>query len=167
MKLLLIGSMLFTGGGAVAMQNETVSTVVNENAKQAITTVQNRLGRRLAENVTETGFPYPPQQFMDTLTEDQVFAITSEIDQINAEYDWQNMTEDEIRVALEDIHTRLDTLYTDLGLELPAIQNQHRGMNRQQGRHGQFNDERSYDGQCPYDEVEEDTSPTDTDADTV
>ena len=157
MKLLLIGSMLFTGGSAAAMQNEEVSETVNEGLQKVQTAVQNRLGRRLAENVSETGFPYPPEAFLETLTEDQVFAITSEIDMINAEYDWQNMSEDEIQIALSEVRERLDTLYTDLGLELPQNQNQHQYRGARGKRNGEFNPERNNDGACPYDEVEDST----------
>ncbi|MEC9485542.1 MAG: hypothetical protein UMR38_06670 [Candidatus Izemoplasma sp.] len=152
MKLLLLGSMLFTGGSAVAMQNEDVNAAVNEGVDHVVQAVQHRLGRRLADTVSETGFPYPNETVLAQMTEEQAFAITSEIDQINAEYDWVNMSEEEIAVALEEIHERLDLLYTELGLELPQMQRQYRGANRK-GQGGYRNDgNQPFNGECPYDD---------------
>lgn len=159
MKLLLLGSMLFSGGSAVAMQNEEINETVNDTVDHVVQYVQNRLGRRIADTVGETGFPYPPETALSQLTEDQVFAITSEIDQINAEYDWANMTDEEIAVALQEVHARLDALYTDLGIELPQTQNQFRGANGK-GQGGQNNEAAgTYGGECPYEDDTTETAP--------
>lgn len=161
MKLLLLGSMLFSGGSAVAMQNEEINTTVNDTVDNVAQYVQKRLGRRIADTVGETGFPYPPETALAQLTEDQVFAITSEIDQINAEYDWANMTDEEIAVALQEVHARLDALYTDLGIELPQNQNQNQyrganGKNRAGNRKGNVGHN---DGNCPYEDDTSETAP--------
>ncbi|BCR35920.1 hypothetical protein [Mariniplasma anaerobium] len=157
MNLLLAGVMLFSGGSVIAMQNEEISDVVNDTVEHVSQYVQNRLGRRIADTVSETGFPYPQEAFLSTLTEDQVFAITSEIDVINATYDWSNMTEEEISVALQEVHQMLDDLYTELGVEAPQTQNQYRGANSKAKGKMASENAGTYDGECPYDDIVDDS----------
>ncbi|BCR35919.1 hypothetical protein [Mariniplasma anaerobium] len=157
MNLLLAGVMLFSGGSVIAMQNEEISDVVNDTVEHVSQYVQNRLGRRIADTVSETGFPYPQEAFLSTLTEDQVFAITSEIDVINATYDWSNMTEEEISVALQEVHQMLDDLYTELGVEAPQTQNQYRGANSKAKGKASSENAGTYDGECPYDDIVDDS----------
>ena len=126
MKSLLIASMLFSGGGAVAMQNEEVADTVKETANQVVYEVQNMFKGNQIENVKEDGFPYPSEEYLSTLTEEQVFKITSTIDVINATYDWSNMTDEEIEVALTLVKEELHNLYLELGIEGPMVQTQTR-----------------------------------------
>lgn len=121
MRLLLLGTMLFSGGTAVAMQNETVNEEVNQAYNRVRVVIQNRFKNRMVDRVKEDGFPYPPQDFLDTLTDEQEALITTTIDQINLEYDWANMTDEEIIAALKDVHAEMEALYEDLGLELPTL----------------------------------------------
>ena len=103
MKALLAASMLFSGGSAVALQNENVADTVTEAANQVVYRVQNMFRGNQVENVKENGLPYPSEEYLSSLTEDQAFAITSAIDVINATYDWSNMTDEEIEEALSAV----------------------------------------------------------------
>ena len=119
MKLFIIGSLLFSGGGVAAMQNETVNDEVTERVSQVRQYVQNRFKREVFEEVQETGFPYPSEDYLATLTEEQALAVVSEIDLINATYDWPNMTDEEVKEALLIVKDQLATLYETLELEGP------------------------------------------------
>ena len=130
MKLFLIASALLSGSGAVAMQNETVNEAVTEQASRLRVVIQKRLQQKLFETVKESGFPYPSEEYLATLTEDQAFAITSAIDVINATYDWQSMTDEEIIDALHIVKDELNVLYEELGLEPPVSQIRERIRNR-------------------------------------
>ena len=100
MKLFLIGTLLFSGGGAAAMQNENVNETVTQMYQNVRQRVQKRVRENAFESIKETGYPYPSEERLATLTEDQQFAIISAIDQVNATYDWANMTDEEIQEAL-------------------------------------------------------------------
>lgn len=119
MKLLLIGTLLFSGGSAVAVQNETVRENVTEMYKNVRQRVQKRVKENIYENLKENGFPYPSEERLENLTEEQQTAILTAIDQINATYDFSSMTDDEIKEALLVIEEDLDLLADELGLELP------------------------------------------------
>jgi hypothetical protein len=132
MKLLIIGSLLFSGGGAVAMQNEAVNEEVTARYTQVKAAVlKQRLKRNLLQEVKETGFPYPCEEFLTTLSEEQQVAILTEIDFINATYDWPNMTDDEIQEALIVSKTSLDTLYEELGVERATLNEYRKGFNEE------------------------------------
>ncbi len=120
MKLFLIGAMLFSGGSAVAYQNDTVQETVSERYQQVRENVQNRFKKNVKETVQETGFPYPSEKYLATLTEEQSTAILTFIDQVNATYDWTNMTDEEVTEALLIVKDECAALYAELGLESPA-----------------------------------------------
>ncbi len=119
MKLFLLGTLLFSGGGAIAMQNETVK----ENVSDMYHNVRQRVQKRVKENsfdrLRENGYPYPSEEKLATLTEEQQTAILTAIDQINATYDWINMTDEEIKEALAVVQDELNLLAEELGLDLP------------------------------------------------
>ena len=134
MNGLLIAAMVLGGGSTVAMQNENVNNVVNDTANKVMLQVGNMFkGSRLV-NVKENGFIGPRDEFLSTLTEDQVFQITSTIDVINATYDWANMTDEEIQEALVLVKVEMEALYTDLGIEAPMTQTRTRTQSRMQNR---------------------------------
>lgn len=120
MKLFIIGSLLFSGGGVAAMQNETVNEEVTEKVAQVRQYVQNRFKRELYSEVQETGFPYPSEEYLASLTEEQALAVVSEIDLINATYDWPNMTDDEVKEALLVAKEQLVTLFEELEIDGPV-----------------------------------------------
>ena len=167
MNLLLVGAMLFSGGSAVALQNDTVSDTVSTTANQFMNKVQTMFKGDKVLDVIENGFPYPSEEYLSTLTEDQEFAVISKIDSINATYDFSTMTDDEVRLALDEIKLQLHDLYTELGIEGPMVQTRERfggqgGRGGQGGHHGQGgrsedgNFQRGgglHDGTCIEDEV--------------
>ena len=160
MKTLIIASMLFSGGSAAAMQNEEVAETVTDTTNQFVYKVQNMLKGDKVENVKEDGFPYPSEEYLNSLTEDQAFAITSAIDVINATYDWSNMTDEEIQLALEEIKLELHDLYLELGIEGPMVQTQTRARKGNRGGKGGRTNEDfvpygdgTQDGTCIEDEV--------------
>lgn len=162
MKALLIASMLFSGGSAVAMQNEEISETVTDTASQVMYKVQNMFKGNQVENVKEDGFPYPSEEYLSALTEEQVFEITSAIDVINATYDWSNMTDEEIITALKLIKLELHDLYLELGIEGPMVQTQTRARkgNRTGGggrTGGDFipRGDGTQDGTCTNEDVDE------------
>ncbi len=158
MKTLLIASMLFSGGSAAALQNEEVVDTATNTANQIMYKVQNMFKGNQIENVKENGFPYPSEEYLSSLTEDQVFAITSKIDVINATYDWNNMTDEEISETLALVKTELHDLYLELGIEGPAVQNQMRARKgNRQGRGGSVNENfvPYGDGTCTNEDVVE------------
>lgn len=162
MKALLAASMLFSGGSAVALQNENVADTVTETANQVVYRVQNMLRGNQVENVKENGLPYPSEEYLSSLTEDQAFAITSAIDVINATYDWSNMTDEEIEEALSAVKEELHNLYLELGIEGPMIQTQERSRKgNRHGRGGSANEDfvpygdGTRDGTCTAEEVVE------------
>lgn len=118
MKLFLIGTLLFSGGSAAAMQNETVKENVTEMYQNVRQRVQKRVKENVYENLKETGFPYPSEERLANLTEDQQTAILTAIDQINATYDFSTMTDDEIKEALLVIEEELNLLADELGLDI-------------------------------------------------
>ncbi len=121
MKILAIGSLLLSGGTAVAMQNETVREETVNLYNRARYVIQHRIQNRLLEEVKETGFPYPPQAYLDTLTDEQEALVIAQIDQINATYDWANMTDEEILDAFAVIRDDMAALYDELGIDGPNL----------------------------------------------
>ena len=118
----------------VAMQNENVNNVVNDTARKVMLQVGNMFKGSRLENIKENGFTGPSEEFLSTLTEDQVFQITSTIDVINATYDWASMTDEEIQEALVLVKAEMAVLYEELGIEAPIIQTQTRRQTRTQQR---------------------------------
>ena len=132
MKFLIIATALLSGGG-LAMQNETVQEEVKERYEQARERFQQRRKENIMETIKETGaFPYPSEEKLAELTEEQAFEITSAIDQINATYDWANMTDEEIEEALGLIKEELKALKEELGIETPTFKDRFR--NRMKNR---------------------------------
>jgi division protein CdvB (Snf7/Vps24/ESCRT-III family) len=119
-KLMFMAGALL-GTGTVAMENEAVNEVVTEKTLQVKQMIQKKLGVVTPDQVKEFGYPYPNETFLASLTEDQAFEVISFIDQANATYDWQNMTDEEIEVAISDIKASLHDLYDELGVEPLAI----------------------------------------------
>ena len=130
MKLFLIGTLLFSGGSAAAMQNETV----NENVTGIYQNVRERVQKRVKENtfqnLKENGFPYPSETRLENLTEEQQVAIITAIDQINARYDFTSMTDEELTTACIDIQAELNLLADELGLDIPDDWMRSRFQNR-------------------------------------
>lgn len=159
MKLLALGSLLFTGGSAVAMQNETINQEVTGAYNQVKAMVQKGFQGSMIDRVKEDGFPYPNDTFLAQLTDEQEAIYLTTIDQINAEYDWANMTDEEIAVALQEVKAELEALRVELGIEAPLVQSRVRG-----GKH--WNSDFTpngggtgeYDGDCPLDEPVTDDS---------
>ncbi len=131
MNGLLIATMLMSGGTAVAMQNENVNQVVNETTTKVMYQVKNMFNGSQIENIRANGFSYPSDEYLNNLTEEQVFEIISKIDVINATYDWANMTDDEIKDALVVVRAEMNDLYDQLGIEGPMIQTQTRSRSHQ------------------------------------
>lgn len=119
MKLFLIGTLLFSGGSAAAMQNEEVREGVTNIYKNVRERVQKRVKEHTFENIRENGFPYPNEERLANLTEEQSIAIISAIDQVNATYDWANMSDEEIKEALLVVQEEMKVLCDELGLEMP------------------------------------------------
>lgn len=120
-KLMLMAGALL-GTGTVAMENETVNETVTNTASQVKQMVQKKLGVVTVDQVKEFGYPYPNETFLEGLSEDQQFEVISAIDQFNASYDWQNMTDEEIDAAIVEIKAELHDLYDELGIEPLSIQ---------------------------------------------
>ena len=153
MKLLLLGSALFSGG-VVATESEVVVETVKEFSQQ----VQNRFSNNQATNIQETGFPYPSEEFLATITEDQALQVISYIDVVNATYDWANMSEDEINAVLVEVRTDLHDLYLELGIEGPMTQTRTRTRAGKGGNINRTTEPRgNEDGTCIYDEVVEES----------
>lgn len=156
MKLLLLGSLIFTGGGALALENETVNEVVTDTSTQVREMFQKRSHNNLLETVKESGYPYPSEDRLASLTEDQAFAITSAIDVINASNDWQSMSDDEITDALAAIHMEMQELHLSLGIEQPSTQTRTRSrLGGKAGHTGENYLYRSQDGTCNNDTLEQ------------
>lgn len=134
MKLFLIGTLLFSGSGAVAMQNETVNETVNDVYQNVRQRVQKRVTENAFDSIRETGFPYPSEERLATLTEDQQFEIISMIDQVNATYQWSTMTDDEIKDALVIVQDDMSTLCAELGIDISERFIQNRFNERVQSR---------------------------------
>jgi biotin operon repressor len=114
-SILLIGA-LFTSGGAVAAQNEVVEEKITENIHRIREMFEHKQGYDI-ESIKENGYPYPSAERLAELTEEQAFAITSFIDQVNADYDFSTMTDEEIEEVLLVIKEELAALHEELGLD--------------------------------------------------
>lgn len=130
MKLFLIGTLLFSGGSAAAMQNEHVRENVSNVYQKVRERVAKRAKENIYENIKENGLPYPSEEKLEQLTEEQQVAIIGAIDQFNATYDWANMTEEEMKVALETVKEEMNLLFEELGLEVPENWMQHKFRKR-------------------------------------
>ncbi|MGS0972528.1 MAG: hypothetical protein ACVCEJ_04715 [Candidatus Izemoplasmataceae bacterium] len=161
MKGLLLVSALFTSGGAVAVGNDTAQEVISENVVRIKEMFQQRQGGYDLESVRENGFPYPTEERLAQLTEEQAFEIISFIDQVNANYDFASMTDEELEVALEEIKLELHALHEELGIEGVMAQERHqyRKGNANQARGSRQGGFGSNDGECPYDEEPVDEEP--------
>lgn len=137
MKAILIATMIFSGGSALALQNETVSAAVNDTSSNIIVKVKGMFNSGHRQQISEAGIPYPCEEYLLTLTEEQQTAIVSAIDVINARYDWSTMTNEEIAIALQEATTELEALYVELGLEFP-MQNFSRGRMGNQNFNNMF-----------------------------
>lgn len=164
MKLLLLGSLLL-GGGGVAATNETVQQDVTKAYEQVKTMVQKGFRGSMVDRVKETGFPYPNEALLDQLTEEQEAIYVTTIDQINAEYDWANMTDEEITAALALVKDELTALREEFGVEVQAIQSRQgkhwnedfvsKGQQKNGGQTGRANQQSGgFDGECPLDETD-------------
>ncbi len=122
MNGLLITAMIFSGGSAVAMQNQEINDTVNETASKVVYQVKNMFKGNKVEELRKNGFSYPSDDYLSTLTEEQAFEIISTIDIINSTYNWSEMSDDEIIEALEVVKTEMSTLYEELGIERPTVQ---------------------------------------------
>jgi hypothetical protein len=137
MNGLIIATLVFGGGSAVAMQNEEINETVTNVVTETASKVQNMFKGANPARITEEGLPYPSEEYLATLTEDQAFQVVSAIDVINASYDWANMTDEEIMVALGEIKLELQALYAELGIEGPIVQTrQRRGQTEGRGKGG-------------------------------
>lgn len=166
MNALLIGTLVFGGGSAVALQNEEINETVTEAVYQASSKVQNMFKGSNPARITEEGLPYPSEEYLASLTEDQAFQVVSAIDVINATYDWANMTDEEIKVALAEVKLELQALYTELGIEGPIVQTrQRRGPSQGKGKGGRANNDfiPSGDGIPDEDCLPDDVLPTEGD----
>ncbi len=76
---------------------------------------------------------------MANLTEDQSTALLAKIDDLNATYDWANMSEEEILVAMEVIKVELQELHDEFGITPP--QNPSRQGKRHHGSYYQDDNE--------------------------
>lgn len=141
MNGLLIAAMVMGGGAGLAMQSENVNDAVTNTANEFMVKAQKMFKGNRVESIKETGFPYPSEAYLETLTEDQAFQVVSAIDVINVSYDWANMTDEEIELALIEVKAELHDLYTELGIEGPVVQTQTRQGNRgTNGKRGQRED---------------------------
>lgn len=154
MKSLLLLSAIFTSGGAVAVQHEAVEEKLSENMHRLRQMFERKHGYDI-ESIREFGYPYPNEERLAELTEEQAFAITSFIDQVNADYDFTSMTDEEIEDALVQIREELRLLHEELGLEyhyghpgeeglrnaMRARQERGRGRGRGHGHRGGFDEE--------------------------
>ena len=113
MKLFLIGTLLFSGSGVAAMQNENVNETVSNMYHNVRQRVQKRVKENSFESLRENGFQYPSHERLD-----QQFAIISAIDQVNARYDWATMSDDEIKESLELVQADMKVLTEELGIKL-------------------------------------------------
>ena len=163
MKLLLIGSMLFTGSSAVAMENEVVKENVGEAFSHVREMFQKRYQNNRISNLRETGFSYPSGIGFDNLTEDQQFAIISTIDQINATYNWATMTDEDIDEALSVIKEEMQLLHEELGIETPVFHNRLQDGLEARG----FNHRNRNREDCTNQEIITEPDNTDNDSDEV
>lgn len=131
MNGLLVAAMVMGSGSGLALTNDTVRETVSENTNQVMVKVQNMFKGSKIENVKAEGFAYPSEEYLANLTEDQAFQVVSAIDVINAEYDWANMSDDEITEALALVKAELHDLYIELGIEGPLVQSQ---LQKRQGQ---------------------------------
>lgn len=155
MKLFLLGTMLLSGGAAAT--NDTVQEEVTNVYNQAKVMVQKGFQGSMIDRVKEDGFPYPKDTFLAQLTDEQEALYLTAIDQINVEYDWQNMSDEEIIDALAAVKEELTALRAELGIEVEAIQTRAgKRWNDEftpKGKGGSQKAPRgNYDGDCPLDE---------------
>lgn len=77
------------------------------------------------EDIKENGFVLNENSRLE-LTEEQTLALEAKVAEINAAYDFTNMTDEELTIALDEIKDDLHELFTELEIALPAFnQNQH------------------------------------------
>jgi ribosomal protein L29 len=154
MKLLLMATMML-GGGTVAATNEDVQATVTKTFEHAKQFVQQKRVNQI-ENLKESGFQYPSEEYLSSLTEEQAFTIVSTIDQINATYNFSEMTDEEIQAALVEIKAELQALYTELGIDGPQVQtrlqqgklNNEANKGASRGTRGTQDGTGSQDGSC-------------------
>jgi len=135
MKFLIVASMLVGGGSTVAL-NEDVQDACVDAYKE----FRGSIRQNFVSNIQENGFPYPNEEYLSSLTEEQRVAVISQVDVINATYDFTSMTNEELRTALDDIRTELHLFYDELGIEPPMVQAREQFreefQNRHRNRHG-------------------------------
>ena len=85
--------------------------------------MRERMEEKRAEYIDDiqlNGFSLPYQErLFEHLTEEQQAAVLAEIDEVNAAYDFENMTDDEIIEALKDIKQEFRLLFEELEIEFP------------------------------------------------
>ncbi len=119
-RFLALGSLVAGTFGGVAMQNEGIREDVSNLYQRARQHVMVRAHHNFQETVREEGYPYPPQDVLDQLTDEQEAIIMTTIDQINATYDWANMTDDELQTTLSEVRAEMRDLFDELGVD-PAL----------------------------------------------
>ena len=122
--------------------------------------------QNFVSNIQENGFPYPSEEYLSALTEEQRVAVISQIDVINATYDFSSMTDEELKTALDVIRTELHAFYEEQGIVPPMAQAREHFREEFRNRHENGNRHRrgGQPGSGPYGEQEpiEQTSDQDT-----
>lgn len=119
-KILALFGAIFTGG-SFALNNEEVDDTVEEPTEEVeeVTKTSRKRGRHNISEIIENGFPYPSDEFLGTLTEDQLLAVTTYIDEVNLTYDFSTMTDEELKDILGEIREGMKALFEEQGIELP------------------------------------------------
>jgi|GEM_PF-1968239 hypothetical protein len=123
-KLFVLGSLVAGTFGGVAMQNEEIREDVSNLYQRARQHVVVRARHNFVDSVREEGYPYPPQDVLDQLSDDQEALVMTTIDQINATYDWANMTDEELQIALTEVRGEMNDLFVELGIDPALIREQ-------------------------------------------
>jgi hypothetical protein len=120
MKILAILSLVLGGGSAIALQNDTISETVSSTVDTVTETVSSHLHSDPFDDLSE-GLPYPPDAFLDQLTEEQASAVLALVDSYNASYDFSTLTEEETEAALELFKADMSALFDELGIDFDAL----------------------------------------------
>jgi len=113
MKLFIIASLLVSGGGVTMFSDNDVTEDIKESKDKYIERFKQRENRMM--NIKETGLEYPNQQFLDQFTDEEQVVILSTIDQLNVDYDFKTMTDEQLKETLHEIKQELEELYEDYG----------------------------------------------------
>lgn len=119
MKTIIALSLLLgSGTGVAAVTTETEAELTIKEKIFGMSDSLRKHGIKVGvETIREDGFPLPSEDYLSGLTELQRDALVDYVTNVNESYDFDSMTDDEIKEVLQDVLPEFRDLLIEYGIE--------------------------------------------------